>query len=286
MTAQASLGFVFENQAFELEMRSVNHRQLDLEIYVPSGLGDLEARARGLLLEKLFRGKVHLRLRGDFQGAVERISLQEDALENWLQFKKVLDDKIGHVTELGFSDILKLPGVVTQSRDPGLVGAFSAVFEENLKELLEQFLAFRRREGKSLAEALKTELLMIEAGLREQEPHLEGLEDSLKKTLDEKVRSLCYEGLDPQRLAQEVALLLQKADIQEERVRLEIHLKAFLEELSGEGPVGRRLQFLVQEMHQEIQTMGSKSSDLALSRIVIKMKEGLEKIREQLMNVE
>ena len=259
------------------EARSVNHRGLDLRLRLPSGWDGLEPPARKAVQARYARGSITLDLR--FEQASGRQRYRVD--EAWLDELASIADRRGGGDIAG---LLALRGVIepvdpeTEARDEG---ALLATLDAALDGLREARLA----EGRSLGAALNAHLLAMQDGARTARGLAAAQPEALRERLAAAIAALDAD-LPEERLAQEVALLAAKADVREELDRLDAHLEAASALLASGEAVGRKLDFLCQEIHREANTLGSKSADLDLTRTVLDLKAALEAFREQARNVE
>lgn len=266
------------------EIRSVNHRFLDVSLRLPDTLRGSETALREQIRAEVERGKVECSVRlerpEDGKGlSVDPVTLGElvAALES---IRAALGPHAGNIDPL---DILAWPGVVREaSMDPEAIGAATTAC---LRGTLSRFIAHREREGTLLAEALEARLAAIETITAEVKAMADDLVTALRSRLRERAKSLAAD-LEPTRLEQEVALLAQKADVAEELDRLGAHVAEVRETLNGGGAVGRRLDFLAQELNREANTLGSKATGAAVASRAVDLKVLIEQMREQIQNLE
>ena len=259
------------------EARSVNHRGLDLRLRIPAGCDGLEPAARKAAQARFQRGSLTLELR--FERAEGRQRYRVD--EAWL-------DELSAIAESrGGGDMAGLMGLrgVIEAVDAEHEAQDEAGLLATLEEALDGLLEARRAEGRALAAALDGHLVAMKTGARAARDHAAAQPAALRDRLTAAIAALDAE-LPEERLAQEVALLAAKADVREELDRLDAHLEAVRALLASGEAVGRKLDFLCQEIHREANTLGSKSADLGLTRIVLDLKAALEAFREQARNVE
>lgn len=306
MTGYGKAEYLFADHKTIVEIRSVNSKQLDLSLKMASLFREKEADVRAMLQKPLERGKVDVMI---YTQALETTANQSFSPINWEAVKFYIDDYCNHLN-------LGLPVGVHQSRVPGEVMASimrfpdvmkPAVVENSLsdeewvllqnavQEALNAYLAFRVQEGKSLEDMFTEKLDGIATLLAEVEPFEKGRVDHIKEhLLDnlEKLSEKTKQAIDKNRLEQEMIYYLEKLDITEEKVRLTNHIRYFRETMgndakpgSGESGVGKKLGFVAQEMGREINTLGSKSNQSEMQIIVVKMKDILEQIKEQVLNV-
>ena len=265
------------------ELRSVNHRFLELGLKLPEELRALEPHLREMAQKLIQRGKVDLTLRFKAPMQQEALALNQPLVEGLLALADALHNRHPELKPLSTSDVLAWPGAVQVSEcdSEGLKKAAITTFRECLSE----FDAARAREGNKLAETLRDKLLQL-GQLREQAllllPHIKvALHEKLTLRLAE-----FKDTLDPSRLEAELILTLHKLDVDEELERLRIHLLEAERVLGLSEPIGRRMDFLIQELHRECNTFGAKSVDARTSQLGIDMKVLVEQVREQVQNLE
>ncbi len=259
------------------EVRSVNHRGLELRLRLPPGWDGLEPQVRKAVQARFQRGSVTLELR--FEPAQGRQRYRVD--EAWL------DDLAAVAERRGGADIAGLMGLrgVIETVDPELEARDEAALLATLEKALDGLADARRAEGRELGAALEAHLLAMRGHAWTARDLAASRPAALRDRLAAAVAALDAD-LPEERLAQEVALLAAKADVREELDRLDAHLAAAAALLASGDAVGRKLDFLCQEIHREANTLGSKSADLGLARAVLDLKAALEAFREQARNVE
>lgn len=274
-----------------VEARSVNNRFADLRLRLPGAWSELEPDARRRVLSRVKRGRVEVDCRVQRQpGAVGAVELDRDVVEGVLAAGRALASDFGLPGVLDVPTVIRIPGVVrVASGDDALGDDAREVVGGTLDRALEALDADRRREGGRLATDLLERLSRME-GLAEAIRERAGeVPAAARRKLEERLTALgAGVDLDPVRLAQEVVFLADRSDVTEETVRLRGHLEQARRLLSSPDgdPVGKRLDFLVQEIHRETNTVCSKSSDLELSRRALDLKAETEKVREQVQNLE
>jgi uncharacterized protein (TIGR00255 family) len=292
MTGFASLTREDERGTIGLTLRAVNHRFLDLQVRLPSNLADLESRLRALLQKRLSRGRIELSLAFQArQGQTPRVELQED-------FARAVAIAIDAARERGWvkgeltpGDLLRLPQAFV-IREPMAEGdalgeAFAEALERVLAEAIDQLEQMRRREGAHLAADLTARKDAL-GGLIESlaAAALRGREE-LEARLSQRVKELlAIVPGDPAATAQEIVRVAQRSDISEEVTRFRGHLAHWDTLTAAPEPCGRKLDFLLQEMNREINTIGAKADGLQISELIIQAKAELERMREQVQNVE
>ena len=292
MTGFASLTREDERGSIGLTIRAVNHRFLDLQLRLPSTLADLEPRVRALLQKRLSRGRIELsatlQLR---QGAAPHVELQEEFARAVSAAIDVARERGLVKGELSPGDLLRMPqAFVIRERSPEsepLGTVFGAAMEAAVSAAIDQLDAMRVREGEHLAidlSARKRALGSLTDAIAEAAD--KGRQE-LESRLLERVRELmATSATDPNAIAQEVVRVAQRSDITEEVTRFRGHLAHWDALANAEEPCGRKLDFLLQEMNREINTVGSKADGLHVSELIIQAKAELERMREQVQNVE
>ena len=270
-----------------VEIRTVNHRFFNPSLKLPSAFSRWEGEIRDILRQKIARGHVTLVARIDRDESTSPV-IDETRLAQYLTALKALQKKHKLAGELDLATLLRLPDVMAAPSDEVDQKAGDALVKIVAKAA-ENLVAMRRTEGAQLSrflleriDAIETRLARIEkrAPVRLKEQH-----ERIKRTVGELIGTL---GVDPQRLAQEIAILADKLDVAEELDRFRSHLAAFRDTVRSNttDPVGKRLGFLLQEMLRETNTIGSKANDAPILEDVIAIKEELERIREQGENLE
>lgn len=273
-----------------VEVRSVNHRFLEISANLPRHLWALEERLRGLIKSRLARGRVEVQL--NWEGRPEKpVTLIWDRAQT--------EELVGVLARMGallpepepvrLSHLLPFADLIlTRERPAQDVEELWRILAPALAQALAALEGMRTREGAALAQESRKLLQDLIRKIDQIKAQAEELPRLWQEKLRARLQELLGEGaeVDETRLAQEVALLAERRDIQEELARLDSHVAQFLEALSGSGPVGRKLDFLLQEMWRETNTIGAKAADLEISQAVVAMKLLLERLREQVQNLE
>ena len=266
------------------ELRSVNHRFLEAGFRLPDELRAAEGELRTRLARQVRRGKVDCTLSyRRLQGAGGALEVDPQALERLLGAVKVVSHALREPSTVSALDVLRWPGVLREDSVGGeqLLAVAYAVFGETLDELV----AARAREGARLRELLEQRCTGLETLLASVRPRLPEVQARMRARLDERVAELTA-SVDQERLEQELALLLQRLDVDEELERLAGHIVEVRRVIDGSEPAGRRLDFLMQELNREANTLSSKSQDLETTRSAVDMKVLIEQMREQVQNAE
>ncbi len=288
MTGYGRGGAEAERFTLSTEVRTVNSRFLDVRLRLPRELNALDAQVRALVGRFFRRGQVDLSVRVKSVGAGESgVAIDAEAATGYAREAERLRQQLGLQGELELSTLLGLPGVA-RLREPELEqAAVAPALLRAAEEACVQALAMRAREGAALEAELRERLSGLGAAVAAIEARADEVERGVRARLEKRLGALAPEiEIDPARLAQEVVLYSERMDVTEETVRLRSHLAQFEEALALPGPVGRKLEFLLQEIGREVNTIGSKAADAPLSRVVVELKTELEKLREQVLNVE
>lgn len=280
--AQAALP---DGTQVSITVRGVNHRFLDLSLKMRDDLGALEATLRKLVSTLVVRGHVDLSVRVS-RPAGGAVSIDGTTAARYARDWRRLAVENALPAELSARDLLGLPGVVRVAEDEAGESLGGAILEAT-RAALDEFDASRRREGAATASALGVVLDRLEAGIARVADAREGLSERLLAQLRERVARLADGiALDETRLAQEVALLADRADITEEIDRFRAHLVEARRLMAGEASAGKRLDVLAQELHREANTSSQKARELPLTRVLLDLKSDVEALKEQIQNVE
>lgn len=285
MTAYGYAEATHQKARISLELKSWNNRYLDINITLPPFLSPLEQEFREKVKEVAFRGKVELSIRVyELEEEVEVIT-DRKVSSAWLKALKELA-RISDEEEASlFHELLQMDGVVKliKNRDTGW---YQEAIEPLFSDAARQFQESRLREGEKTFQDILRNLIVLEDGLNMIRERIGELEDKLHNALLERYKQLVEGEYDENRILAEVAVLLMKYGISEEVARLEAHFEHF-RDLSGKtGPLGKKLDFLCQEINREVNTIGSKNMMVDIGHRVVEMKDAVENIREQLRNVE
>lgn len=264
-----------------VEMKSVNHRFLEVNVKMGDTLRHLEGTIRERLQAAVARGKVEVWLFVEALGESSSQRLDSAALAAWLQRLGTADPQ-GALGKPAWSDMLSLPGVLVKEHDSedALDAAVLRLFDAALAD----FLAMREREGAAITAVLGARLDSMSAVLDGVVADLPQLQEKTAASLQERLRALQYEA-DPAVAGQALSQILAKMDIQEELDRLRFHIEEARKTLQQDGAIGRRLDFLMQEFNREANTLGSKAGDNAQSQASVELKVLIEQMREQVQNL-
>ncbi len=289
MTAYASNEKTEGLVTVSAEIRSYNSRYLDVVLRFPGDLVQLEERVKQLVSEWIQRGRVEVKiqLKSESEEAMgfeidkPRAVAYHDALVRLKQF-------LGLKTDITLDQVISVGGIIKPAEVEKDLEAYWKIIRECLYEALENHDAMRKKEGDFIVLDFKKRLMVIEDGLRNIKKNEKDLLPVYQKRLEERVGALTkgMVEIDLARIAQEAAFLAERSDISEETVRSESHIIQFRNVMFSEEPAGRKLNFLLQEINREFNTMGAKALRAETSHIIVAVKSELEKIREQVQNVE
>jgi uncharacterized protein (TIGR00255 family) len=277
--------------AFSLSLKSVNHRFLDLHFRLPSGTDTLEMQLRRLLKEKISRGHVEVTLSLE-RAATDVFSLNRQIIGSYIAAFRAAAAEFSLSTDPDLNAVLRIPGALdAANHDATADGLLEAAVMAKVSEVLDRLNQMREEEGRGIGRELRERMAhLAEAGKNVQQ-HRRAVLQNYSERLQSRLQELLGSGVDKERALQEAALLVDRSDIQEEIVRLETHIKHFLGLLDEGGEIGKKLDFLLQEMNREANTLLSKTSGLAgealkITEAGLAMKAEIEKSREQVQNLE
>ena len=288
-TAAAAPGDTGAHLAFSLSLKSVNHRFLDLHFRLPSGTDSLEMQLRRLLKEKMARGHVEVTLTL-VHAANSAFSLNREIVGGYIAAYRAAAAEFSVSSDPDLNAILRIPGALDSANEAADSEIEAAVMAK-VGEALHRLNQMREEEGRGIVRELRERMThLVEAG-RIVEQHRRAVLQNYSERLQARLLELLGASIDKERALQEAALLVDRSDIEEEIVRLETHVRHFLGLLDGGGEVGKKLDFLLQEMNREANTLLSKTSGLAgeamkITEAGLAMKAEIEKAREQVQNLE
>ena len=279
---------VLNKREILVEMRSVNHRYFEFSARLPRGFLFLEEKLKLLIKDKINRGKLEVSVTiHNIEGRETEITVNPAVVGGYVNALRAVAAEYALIDGLSLSDVLRMPDAFTVNK--------ATVNEDEIwndisivaNEALEKFVAMRGAEGEKIKSDMLEKLAVIETLSKEierlspanAEKYREKLFERMKEILDDK-------QIEPQRILLEAALFAEKTAVDEELVRLSSHFEQFKKMLNKEEAVGRKLDFLLQEINREVNTIGSKSQDLATTKIIVELKSIVEKIREQIQNLE
>lgn len=277
-----------EKRVFTVEMKSVNSRYLDINIRMPKTLISLEEEIRKMISNSLNRGKVdvfiNLKNYNDGSG-IPKVDI--NLAQGYLECLKEIETKLGVKNDVSVMQIARFPEVITVVEEEDKIEEVWKELKLLISDSLDMMVSMREVEGNKLKEDILSKVSVIEELVSKVEEFADTIPKAFKVKLEERVKELLGNvDIDESRIAMEVCMLADKATVDEEIIRLRSHINQVRETLNLNDPIGRKLDFIVQEMNRETNTIGSKSSDIQMTNIVIDIKNILEKIREQVQNIE
>ena len=277
-----------EKRVFTVEMKSVNSRYLDVNIRMPKTLISLEEEIRKMISNSLNRGKVdvfiNLKNYNDGSG-VPKVDI--NLAQGYLQCLKEIEAKLEVKNDISVMQIARFPEVITIVEEEDKIEEVWKELKPLISDSLDMMIKMREVEGTKLKEDILSKISIIEELVSKVEEFADTIPKAFKMKLEERVKELLGNvEIDENRIAMEVCMLADKATVDEEIIRLRSHINQVRETLNLNEPIGRKLDFIVQEMNRETNTIGSKASDIQMTNIVIDIKNILEKIREQVQNIE
>lgn len=285
MTGYGNAVAELPNKRITVEIRSLNSKQFDLSARIPSIYREKELILRNMLSRRLERGKVDLTMNVDLLNRDVSSKIDPIILQQYHRELSSLATEMGIATPADwFPVLLRLPDVMRQENETLSEEEWNSI-EVAISEALEELIRFRQQEGEMLQQVLSGKIEAIRSLLAAVEPFEAERTEKIKSRLYESLSSLEGIEVDKNRLEQEMIYYLEKLDVNEEKTRLAHHLDYFTETLRDNSSQGKKLGFIAQEIGREINTLGSKSNQSGMQRIVVQMKDELEQIKEQILNV-
>ena len=285
MTGYGKAVVTYKEKKINVEVKSLNSKQLDLNTRIAPLYREKEMEMRQMVAEALIRGKVDMRVWIEKDMAVDATPINAALVENYYQQMKVISDKTGiSMPEDCFYTLLRMPDVLTKTETEVLDEEEWLVVREAVKEALKNLVDFRMQEGAALQKKFTEKIDNIACLLAEIEPFEKSRVEKIKARIIDGLQQIPGVEYDKNRLEQELIYYIEKLDISEEKQRLNNHLKYFRDTMNEPAGQGKKLGFIAQEMGREINTTGSKSNQAEMQNIVVKMKDELEQIKEQVLN--
>jgi len=295
MTGYGKVEFNLKNKNFIIEVKSLNSKTIDINLKIPAIYRDKEIVLRKVLSEKLKRGKVELAIWREKpqtnssykfdKELIRKYHNQIDSIKKEFETKsKFLKSFFSNKNTDLIPTILKMPDVLIK-QDEKIEKEEWIEIEKNINYAIDKLITFREDEGNNLSEDISLRINLIKTHLSKMEAFESQRIEKIKSNINNKLVSLETQDVDQNRFEQELIYYLEKLDITEEKVRLNAHTNYFLESLGSEISNGKKLSFISQEIGREINTIGSKSNNSDMQKLVVQMKDELEKIKEQLLNI-
>ncbi|MDL2234405.1 YicC family protein [Ruminococcaceae bacterium OttesenSCG-928-L11] len=271
-----------------VEIKSVNHRFFEFSSRIPRAYGYLDEKLKSFLSEKVSRGKVDVSvLLQTLDGSNAQVEINYELARSYLSAVRGMGEALDLEDNVKLTDLTRFGDIFTVRKTEEDEAAIWDAVRPVAEEALEKFLAMRAKEGERLKADILSRLDLLETLTAQVEDRSPSVTDAYRERLYAKLADLLQDKqIDDGRLLTEAAIFSEKTAVAEETVRLKSHISQFCGFLSQQIPVGRKMDFLVQELNRETNTIGSKCQDLDISRIVVEMKSEIEKIREQIQNIE
>ncbi len=287
MTGYGKAEINLENRNFTIEIKSLNSKQIDTHIKMSSMYKNKEIALRNLISEKLQRGKIELSIWADRLEPKANYTLNNEVIIDYFtQVKEMLaSGEFGSFTGKDLlPSLLKMPDVIQKEEEKTNENEWSEI-QKGIDSAIADLLKFRLDEGGKLESDIRARIDTLIVLLNKIAPFAKARIEKVKKGLSKKISEIDTKNIDENRFEQELIYYLEKQDITEEQVRLGAHLNYFKETIISGSPNGKKLGFIGQEIGREINTIGAKSSDVNMQKIVVQMKDELEKVKEQLLNI-
>lgn len=285
MTGFGKASVELAKRKITVEIKSLNSKQSDISVRLPNIYKEYEMEIRNLLSRELVRGKIDFLIYIENTGTETATQLNQNLIEGYFTQIKESADKIGvALPQDWFAVLLRLPDVLKYEVQEVDEEEWKAVLKA-IENAVSQLQSFRRQEGDMLEKLFKEKVANISGLLNDIEPYEAERVDKIKARINEALQKIEDFDYDKNRFEQEMIYYIEKLDINEEKSRLTNHLKYFLETMASDTGQGKKLGFIAQEMGREINTMGSKSNHAEMQQIVVRMKDELEQVKEQVLNV-
>ncbi len=269
-----------------VEIKSLNSKQLDLSARVPNAYKEKEIELRNTIARILERGKVEVNIYTENVGKVVSTQINQNVLEAYYQQIKQSATQLG-VAEPGeslFNILLRMPDVM-KSETQEVSDAEWEALNSSVKQAIVQLIEFRLQEGEMLEDLFRSKIANIARLLNDVEQYETERVEKIRLRIEEALQKIGEKDYDKNRLEQEMIYYIEKLDVNEEKNRLNNHLQYFIETMDGKSGQGKKLGFILQEIGREINTLGSKSNHAEMQKIVVQMKDDLEQMKEQILNV-
>ena len=278
-----------DNYQFLVECKTINHKYADINIRLPRKLSFLEDKARILVKDYIKRGRVDLYIKLDLLGSEDvNLKFDEELATQYVSILKQIKDKFDLVDDISVMNIAKFPDVIKTEEKEDDEDKLWLMLKVALENALLKLKEMRSEEGKKLAEDIQNRCDLLKNYIEDIEKYSYNVVIDYKEKLKNRISDMLEDPsiIDESRLAQEVAIYADKSSITEEIVRFKSHIEQLKNTVVKNESIGRKIDFLIQEMNRETNTIGSKSSDLNITNLVVEIKSELEKIREQIQNIE
>lgn len=278
-----------DNYYFLVELKTINHKYADINIRLPRKISFLEDKARNLIKDHIKRGRVDLYIKLDLLGSEDvNLKFDETLASQYVNILTQIKSKFDVIDDISVMNIAKFADVIKSEEKEEDEDLLWSMFKKALEEALKNLKEMRNEEGKKLAEDVIMRCNLLKNYIDEIEKYSYNVVIDYKEKLNNRISEILENPslIDENRLAQEVAIYADKSSITEEIVRFNSHIEQLKNTVIKNESIGRKIDFLIQEMNRETNTIGSKSSDLTITNLVVEIKSELEKIREQIQNIE
>ncbi len=286
MTGYGRHEFRLNARKVTLEVKTVNHRFCEVHLRLPSRYSSLEAELIEFSRKSFGRGRIDIFVREGSSSNTQQVRVHEEQLDHYLKLIQKLEKKWKKTAPLQLENLLSLPQVLTLEEEQEDLKQIQAVIFKNFELVFDKVQKVREKEGSSLKKEFLERLKTLHDQLSRVEKKIPEMLKDYEARLRERIARLLQQLPDEWRLAQEIAHFVERTDVSEEIQRFKSHLVHFKEVLNEKEPVGRKLDFILQEMNREVNTLGSKVQEVEITRLVVACKHELEKLREQVQNVE
>ncbi len=285
MTGFGKAETVFENKKIHVEIKSLNSKNADIQTRVAPLFREKDIEIRQLLASRLVRGKIDFSIWIEKDAATDAAQINAALVENYHQQILAIANKYGIAEPSDwFASLLRLPEITSKVEEEELTDALWAAGLDTINKALDNIIAFRTQEGAALQKKFLEKADNIEKLMLSIEPYEKERVEKIRARIEESLKNIPNVEYDRNRLEQELIYYIEKLDISEEKQRLANHINYFRETIINEEAQGKKLGFITQEMGREINTTGSKSNQAEMQNIVVKMKDELEQIKEQVLN--
>ncbi|WP_138159310.1 YicC/YloC family endoribonuclease [Peptoniphilus catoniae] len=277
-----------ESISIKVEMKSVNNRYCDINIRLPKSLFYVEDKIKNFVKKYVYRGKIDIFINLDFLSIADyKVSINTPLAKEYYTALEGLKNDLNLKSDISLSDIYSMQGVIVNESEDLDENIYMDILRVALNEAVTKFVKMRNIEGENIKISFEKNLEVIKSHAEEIKRRAPLVIKENTDRLKETIRlSVDADKLDLARLSTEVALMCDKLSIDEEITRVFIHLEQFNDIINRNGAIGRKLDFLVQELNREVNTIGSKTSDIEILNLVVELKSEIEKIREQIQNIE
>jgi len=288
MTGYGRAELLSGDRRYLVEIKSVNHKYSDITVKMPRAISFLEENVRKTVASSISRGKLDVMV--SYQNTAEQSSetlINKGLAKRYIEEVKEIMCETNMQTSIDITNILQLPDVLTSKPETEEADTIWGELSTCLEDAIENFLLMRQIEGNKMKEDLEKRIEALRNEIQKISMHTTGLMEEYIVKLEERIKEYAHvEEVDMARLSQEIVIYADKISIEEELTRLRSHTEQLMAILQEEGPIGKKLDFLIQEMNRESNTIGAKSAKLEITNAVIAIKTKLEDIREQIQNIE